>query len=231
MAPPASPAPSRRARRCARRRGLEDSLAAGDPAGGDGPGSSPSAPAASSAGRGDEEEPGIAIGPGGDPGRIRRFSAPEDYGEAAPDTAFPLSLRRFLGERFARTAEHPGGYLAATQDWAPRIMFAMAPVYALMLSLTYAWRRRFFFFDHLIVALHFHSALFLAMAAGLLIGSGWAFRALLLYSNIHLYRLHRVVYVCGRVSRVARTLALDGPYFIVLMFGLLAVLLLGALAG
>ena len=176
------------------------------------------------------EESGITIDQSG-PDQIRRFFAPEDYGEAAPDTLFPLSLRGFLGERFAQTAEDPGGSAEAAQDWAPRIMFAMVPVYALLLSLTYAWRRRFFFFDHLIVSMHFHSALFLGMAAGLLIGGGWAFAALLIYSNIYLYRLHRVVYGRGRFASVVRTVTLDVLYFIVLMFGFVAVLLLGALAG
>ncbi len=183
------------------------------------------------AGRGDGQVGGVVIGPGGDPDQIRRFFAPEDFGEAPPDSVFPLSVRRFLGDRFAGVSEDPGGWVEATLDWVPRIMFVMVPVYALLLSLVYAWRRRFFFYDHLIVSMHFHSALFLAMGAGLLIGSGWAFLALLVYSNIYLYRLNRVVYERGRITSVLRTLALDFLYLIVLVFGFLAVLLLGALAG
>lgn len=208
-----------------------DAGQAGDSTAGDDPETNQNGVVSYSASRGGGEDTGLTIGPGGDPAQIRRFFAPEDYGEAAPDTMFPLSLRRFLGERFAQTAEDPGGWAEAAQDWVPRIMFAMVPVYALLLSLTYAWRRRFFFFDHLIVSMHFHSALFLAMAAGLLIGGGWAFAALLVYSNIYLYRLHRVVYGRGRFASMLRTLTLDVLYFIVLMFGLVAVLLLGALAG
>jgi hypothetical protein len=183
------------------------------------------------AGRGDGESSGVVVGPGGDPDQIRRFFSPEDFGEAAPDSFLPLAVRRHLGERFAAVSEDPEGWVEAASDWVPRIMFVMVPVYALLLSLVYAWRRRFFFFDHLIVSMHFHSALFLAMGAGLLIGSGWAFLALLVYSNIYLYRLNRVVYGRGRVSSVLRTLTLDALYSIVLVFGFLAVLLLGALAG
>lgn len=184
-----------------------------------------------SAGRGDGGGDEGGVGPGGDPDQIRRFFAPEDFGEAAPDPVFPLTLRRYLGERFSDVSEDPGGWAEAASGWVPRIMFVMVPVYALLLSLTYAWRRRFFFFDHLIVSLHFHSALFLVMAAGLLVGSGWAFGAILLYSNIYLYRLHRVVYERGRFSSVVRTLTLDILYFFMLLVGLIAVLLLGALAG
>jgi hypothetical protein len=183
------------------------------------------------AGRGDGDPRGVVIGPGGDPDQIRRFFAPEDFGEPAPDSIFSLPLRRYLGQRFAQVSEDPGGWAEAASDWVPRIMFVMVPVYALLLSLTYAWRRRFFFFDHLIVSLHFHSALFLAMSVGLLLGGMWAFLALLVYSNIYLYRLHRVVYARGRFSSVLRTITLDVLYFIVLIFGFIAVLLLGALAG
>jgi hypothetical protein len=183
------------------------------------------------AGRGDGQSRGIAIGPGADPDLVRRFFAPEDFGEPAPDSIFSLPVRRYLGERFAQVSEDPGGWAEAASAWVPRIMFVMVPVYALLLSLTYAWRRRFFLFDHLIVSLHFHSALFIAMSVGLLVGGAWAFMALLVYSNVYLYRLHRVVYARGRFASVMRTLTLDFLYFIVLIFGFIAVLLLGALAG
>ena len=178
-----------------------------------------------------DDSGGLVIGPGGDPDQIRAFFAPEDYGEAAPASILPLQTRRFLGERFAEVSEDPGGWAEATGAWVPRIMFVMVPIYALLLSLVYAWRRRFFFYDHLIVSLHFHSALFLAMSVGLLIGGAWAFAALMLFSNVYLYRLNRVVYARGRVSSILRTLTLDVLYFFVLLIGFVAVLLLGALAG
>lgn len=180
-----------------------------------------------------EEEPtarGAAwIGP--DAEQMRRFFAPEDFGEPAPNSVWPLSIRRHVGDRLAAVSEDPQGWLEATADWVPRIMFVMVPVYALLLSLVYAWRRRFFFYDHLIVSMHFHSALFLTMSAGLLIGTSWTVFALLVYSNIYLYRINRVVYARGRVSSVLRTLTLDFLYSIVLSFGFIAVLLLGAIAG
>ena len=179
----------------------------------------------------DAGDVGVSIDFGRDASAIRRYFAPEDFGEPAPDSWLPLPVRRYLGERFAEVRADPGGWAEAAADWVPRIMFVMVPVYALLLSLTYAWRRRFFFFDHLIVSMHFHSALFLVMAAALLIGSGWAVLAVLVYSNIYLYRLQRVVYARGRFSSVVRTLALDLLYFFVLAFGFIAVLLLGALAG
>lgn len=167
--------------------------------------------------------------------RIERFFAPEDFGEPAPQTVWPLELRRYLGQRFAHVANDPGDWLESAVDWVPRVMFVMVPVYALLLGLVYAWRRGFYLYDHMIVSLHFHAALFLSMAilskASLLIGAGWATFAMICYSNAYLYKLHRVVYERGRFQSVVRTIVLTMMYGFVLMLGLFAVFLLGAILG
>ncbi len=164
---------------------------------------------------------------------IRRFFVPEDFGEPAPEDGWPRPVRAYLGERFARVAEDPGDWLDEAADWVPRIMFAMVPVYALLLSLTYAWRRGFFLYDHLIVSVHFHAALFLSMTVFYLSSyalGGWMVLAFLIYSNLYLYRIHRVVYERGRITSILRTLMLDFVYAVILTLGLAATLLLGALA-
>ncbi len=135
---------------------------------------------------------------------------------------------------FADVMENPNRLAAQTQEWIPRMMFVMLPVYACLLALTYLWRRQFLFFDHLIVSLHFHSALFFAMSLGmlaaLLIGYGWVALALMIYSNWYLYRLHRVVYQRSGYSSILRTLTLDIVYFGMLMSALLTAVILGALS-
>lgn len=166
---------------------------------------------------------------------IRQFFAPEDFGEPAPQTIWPLEMRRYLGERFAHVAEDPGDWLEAAADWVPRVMFAMVPVYALLLGLVYVWRRGFYLYDHMIVSLHFHAALFLSMAilskASLLIGAGWSVLAMIVYSNLYLYKLHRKVYERGRFQSVVRTLTLSVLYGFVLLLGVFAVFMLGAIIG
>ena len=166
---------------------------------------------------------------------IQRFFAPEEFGEPAPDTIWPLPFRRYLGERFAHVADDPGDWLESAADWVPRVMFVMVPVYALLLGLVYVWRRGFFLYDHMIVSLHFHAALFLSMAvlsqASLLIGPGWATFAMICYSNAYLYKLHRVVYERGRFQSAVRTMTLTMLYGFVLLLGLFAVFLLGAVLG
>lgn len=123
---------------------------------------------------------------------------------------------------------------AETRRWVPRIMFVLLPVYAALLALVYLWRRRFLFFDHLVVSLHFHAALFFAMTvtvlAAMVIGWGWAILGLLIYANAYLYRINRVVYERGRFSSAVRTLTLDALYFFFLMLGLLTAFIFGAMS-
>jgi len=156
-----------------------------------------------------------------------------------PDEA--LEAMRQSGEagntdaaRVARALEDPERLAEETRRWIPRIMFVMLPVYAALLALVYLWRKRFFYFDHLIVSLHFHAALFFAMSLGavaaMLVGWGWVMLGLLLYSNAYLYKINRVVYERGRVSSVLRVLMLDFLYFIVLMLGLMTAVALGAVS-
>ena len=87
----------------------------------------------------------------------------------------------------------------------------------------------------MIVSLHFHAALFLSMAilskASLLIGAGWSVLAMIVYSNLYLYKLHRKVYERGRFQSVVRTLTLSVLYGFVLLLGVFAVFMLGAIIG
>lgn len=137
-------------------------------------------------------------------------------------------------ERVVRILDDPDRLGVETRRWIPRLMFVLLPVYALLLAMTYLWRRQFLFFDHLIVSLHFHAALFLAMALGVLvaplIGWGWVALALAVYSNIYLYRLHRTVYGRGRISSALRTLTLDMLYFVVLASAMVVAFTLGAMS-
>lgn len=163
----------------------------------------------------------------------------EDWASFVPQAA--VDAARAAGDagdpdaaRFADVVEDPARLARQTQEWIPRLMFVLLPVYACLLGLLYLWRRQFLFFDHLIVSLHFHSALFFAMSVGvllsLLIGGGWVALALILYSNWYLYRLNRVVYGRSGYSSALRTLTLDVIYLFVLLVALLIAVILGALS-
>lgn len=174
------------------------------------------------------------------PGDETTAAAPEkEWAGFVPQEA--IDAMREAGElgnadaaSFAQVMEDPMRLARATQQWIPRMMFVLLPVYACLLALVYLWRRQFLFFDHLIVSLHFHSALFFVMSAGvllsMLIGLGWVILALAVYSNWYLYRLNRVVYQRGKFASVTRTLLLDSVYFGIVLSGLLGAVILGALS-
>lgn len=180
--------------------------------------------------------------PGGSDGEEAAGAPAPDTGEAGQAAALPpeaLEALRRAGQSsngnwsdFSFNQSNMNRLAAETRRWVPRIMFALLPVFAALLALVYLWRRRFFYFDHLIVSLHFHAALFLAMSIGVLaamvVGWGWVMLGLLLYANAYLYKMNRVVYGRGRFGSVMRVMLLDSLYFIFLMTGFMVAFALGA---
>jgi len=177
-----------------------------------------------------------------------RSFLPEDYPEQAQadaaesdedgpniDVDFVEQLsreqREWIVVRVHRLIDDPGRLNDAMARWAPRMLFVLLPVYALLLALTHIWRRDFILFDHLVVTLHFHAFLFTLMAVLMivqgLITTGIAILILLVWSNFYLYRLHRRVYRHGRFMSLFRTAIMDIAYFIVLLIATIALFFLG----
>lgn len=144
-----------------------------------------------------------------------------------------LSTRSFLAENIETAIRDPKRYVDTISRWAPRLAFALVPVYGLLLAVTFFWRRKLFIYDHMIVALHFHAFIFLFLALliplSALIGPLVTVLLFLGWGNYYLYRMHRKVYACGRVSSVIRTLVLDFIYAIILTLALIVLLILGVL--
>lgn len=165
---------------------------------------------------------------------LRRVFVPEEFGEEPEMVTGPRALRAFIADRIERLASRPDRWAAESFAWAPRIMFVMVPLFAGLLGLAYAWRRGFLYFDHLVTALQFHAAIFIAMLAAMALsvvtGPGWAVLAFFIYAHVYLYRLLRVVYSTGRFQTVMRVAALDLTYGFLISLGLTAVVLLGAVS-
>ncbi|WP_417468842.1 DUF3667 domain-containing protein [Maricaulis sp.] len=154
-------------------------------------------------------------------------------GEGLADV--PLEVRERLADQADRIIDDGGTSIATSmQVWAPRLMFVLLPIYALLLAITHFYKRGYFFYDHLVVSLHFHSVLFfgfiLVLGLGAIIGSAPAGMAFVVWANYYLYRLHRVVYRHGRFSSLLRTFFLDCLYGIILFVGMLILLLIGILS-
>jgi hypothetical protein len=149
------------------------------------------------------------------------------------DLTWPVGVRRFIVERAEVIVDDPAGYFEAVNTWVSTVLIALFPVYAAILGLTHFWKRRFFYYDHLIVSLHFHAFLFILITALIAIWPivSWAVAVpvFFVWSNLYLYKVHRLVYGCGRFSSVLRTLVMDFLYLIVLSFVPAALLLGGFL--
>lgn len=186
--------------------------------------------------------------------QMREYLLPEDYPSAnaqAPDEPlvvgseddmrmtldaesfrdWPLPARRFIVARAERIIDNPASWTDAMQRWTPRLIFLLLPVYALLLALIHFWRRGLYLYDHLVVSLHFHAFLFLFLTLLIvttpLIGGVAGTLIFLLWSNIYLYRMHRVVYENGRFMAILRTLILDVAYLVVLAIALILLMLVG----
>ena len=103
----------------------------------------------------------------------------------------------------------------------PRMMFVCLPIFALLLKLLY---RRYYYFDHLIHALHLHTAAYLALALMLpferLAEESWLLLAIQLivfgYMILYLTVSQRQVYQTLWLITLAKTAALFFAYTMVL---------------
>ncbi|MBY0422506.1 MAG: DUF3667 domain-containing protein [Parvularculaceae bacterium] len=81
--------------------------------------------------------------------------------------------RQTLGivERFVRggaaMAADPDAFNKAINDWIPRIMFAMTPVLALIMSIFFRGKKDAMLFDNVLQSLHLHAALFIIVGVAI----------------------------------------------------------------
>ncbi|MEL7453593.1 MAG: DUF3667 domain-containing protein [Pseudomonadota bacterium] len=119
----------------------------------------------------------------------------------------------------------------AVQKWAPRLSFLLLPFYVLSLTILHFWVRRIYVYDHVIVALHFQTFLYIAATIAVLFsfsspGAAWAVFGLSV--PIYLYRLMRVSYATSRILTLFRTFGLLISSVIAMTLLVVAVSLVGA---
>lgn len=143
----------------------------------------------------------------------------------------PFSWRQSLVSKFEVAIDSPRAYFDAVSRWMPRMVFALFPIYALMLGILHFWRRSIYFYDHIIVSLHFHSYIFLLVFILMLLGTFvpiWILiAAFVVLSNLALFRFLRVVYADGFVFSAMRVLVLDLAYLTLLVLSVLVLAAMG----
>lgn len=127
---------------------------------------------------------------------------------------------------------------------SPQVLFVLMPIFALMLKLAYLFKRRLYM-EHLLVALHSHSFISLALTVilvavglqawlvptpgffnGLL---GWIMGLTIAWIPLYLLLMQKRVYGQGWPMTLVKYAVLGFSYSILLGFGLMASLLVGLL--
>lgn len=148
-------------------------------------------------------------------------------------TWLPYIARERLMHQIEVIIDDPSRWFDAMRSLVSWLLILLLPVYALVIAIGQSWRRGFYYYDHLIVSLHFHSFLFVLLAGLMLLAplfGGWGVFIFFLWSNVYLYRVHRVVYAHGRFMAAIRTITLDVAYLVILMFAFVLLMFLGLLS-
>ena len=146
----------------------------------------------------------------------------------ADDSTGELQASLLAADKAATVYENQDRFGVRLRQWAPRFSLLFLPVFALLLTLMYAWRRKIYVFDHLVTGLHFQTYLYLLGTALLLVATAFqstayyvpvfAFIAIFIY----LYRMLRVIYGSGRILSW-----LGASFLLILSMILLATLAVG----
>lgn len=141
-------------------------------------------------------------------------AAPAEEGREGEDKGFtfgdPWSEANFNGpewlepyakqfyEAAARAAEDPRLFISEARQNLPRTLLLAPVVYALVLFLLYFYRRKFYVYDHFVVSLYMHAALYAYLLAAILISrapvAGWLWFAPLVWGWLQPFLIFRQAY-------------------------------------
>jgi len=143
------------------------------------------------------------------------------------------------GSQGSEAREH---LVAATFGVLPQTMFVVMPLFALLLKIVYLFKRRLYM-EHLIVALHSHAFLFLALMLGVLLGMlrGWlaphaawlrpplslAIWALAIWMPLYLLLMQKRIYRQGWLMTTLKYLFVGWCYVFLMSVALVAAVALG----
>ena len=148
-------------------------------------------------------------------------------------------INRQIGKGQANVADlqkNPDRLKDAVLSALPSTLFVLLPIFALMLKLAYFFKRRLYM-EHLIVALHSHA--FLCLALLLVFGlneigtempalstlTGWSEALLFAWMPVYLLLMQKRVYGQGWPMTILKYCVLGFCYFILLGFGVAATIL------
>jgi len=149
-----------------------------------------------------------------------------------PQLLRPLNRRLQRGEE--RLNNMPPGeairtLVAAFEENAPTGVFLMMPLFAFILKLLYVRRKRFYV-EHFVFALHVHSFAFLMFSLMLVLRVEWLNWTMGAWFILALYLAMKRVYGQGWFRTLVKFAILSWAYFFILMVGVLATSILTVLS-
>jgi hypothetical protein len=162
-----------------------------------------------------------------------------DLNLAISDTTKVPGWLKPLNRRLQRTEDRLEGMpprealrtvLAAMEENAPKGVFLMMPLFAFILKVLYVRRKRFYV-EHFVFALHVHSMAFLLFTVGMLSRLDWLHAFLALWMTLYVFLAMKKVYAQGIIRTFLKFSALAGAYMVFgLMVGGAATLIFAALS-
>ncbi|NHK29247.1 DUF3667 domain-containing protein [Parvularcula flava] len=149
----------------------------------------------------------------------------EETDYTGPDWFEPHARRLYTATQ--RVLDEPRLYLNSLQNNLPRVLLLAPLFYAALLALFYVYRRKFLFYDHLVVSLYMHAALYAYLLIALLLSMspflGWLVPFLFIWPMLQPYAVLRQAYGSNWFSVIAKGFLITSIYnlvvFILVLFG------------
>ena len=140
----------------------------------------------------------------------------EELDYNGPDWLEPHAKRVFLSGQ--RAVDDPRLFLSEIRQNTPRFLLLAPLTYGLVLALLYIYRRKFFIFDHFIVSLYMHAALYAYLLLALLISRipviGGLWFVPIVWGGFQPLLVFRHAYGSGWVSAVIKWFVSNFIYFV-----------------
>jgi hypothetical protein len=149
-----------------------------------------------------------------------------------PGPLRPLNRRLLRGQDRLNSMPKPEAIrtlVAAGEENAPTGVFVMMPLFAFILKLLYARRKRFYV-EHFVFALHVHSFAFLMFTLMMVLRAGWLNAVMATWFVLALYLAMKRVYGQGWFRTLMKFFILSWAYLFVLMVGMFATTILTVLS-
>ena len=166
----------------------------------------------------------------GRPGDVGRIVADGGTGNVTAKAVPKVQSERmnWVAQHIAKARANPAYFKAVAFEWAHRLAVLLLPIFALLLTAMYFYKRQFFVYDHLIVSMHFLSFVFLLWALAYILPQpvkGVMMSVAFFWPPVNLFLTLRGGYGSSRIGAAVKAFTLwiaSMTLFALLVVGILA---------